>query len=95
MNCIDCNKYICTECISGDAHLGHKLRSLNHVFNQAKDKATEESKNLEQYLEDLENDEVKLKQAKQHKTEIVTKSVKNIKTFLNTILDEHQTRIDS
>jgi hypothetical protein len=95
MNCIDCSKYICTECISGDVHLGHKLRSLNHVFNQAKDKATEESKNLEQYLEDLESDEVKLKQAKQHKTEIVTNSVKNIKSFLNTILDEHQTRIDS
>jgi hypothetical protein len=95
MNCIDCSKYICTECISGDIHLGHKLRSLKHVFNQAKDKAIEESKNLDQYLEDLENDEVKLKQTKQHKVEVVTKSVNNIKSFLNTLLDEHQTRIDS
>lgn len=94
MFCLKCEEYACAECISSDKHLGHELRSLKHIYNEIKDISAEESKQLDLYLEQLENHEIKFKKIKKDKVEIVDKAHQSINGFICTLLSKNTERIN-
>lgn len=61
MKCKTCDLNICTECVSTDQHIGHQIKSLKFMIEEAKLKVLNAKDELNNYIEKLEKSKTDLK----------------------------------
>lgn len=95
MNCQNCNQDMCVDCVNLDKHQTHQIRSIKYIYNSEKDKALEEHKNLDQYIEQLEDDSKRIEMSMTKKVNSAKDAMETITTSVNDYLKHQLERVSS
>ena len=93
MKCLTCQTNICTECISSDKHIGHKIKSLKFLLEEAKQKVIHTKDELQKYLDKVVGTQDKLKQLKKHKEDNAKKAAFSLQNKIETYLNQQSKRV--
>ena len=78
IKCLECDEKLCTECVCGDDHRGHPIKTLKTLFNESLGEAIEAQDNLKTYSKVIDESEYSLKMVKILKDDSISNALYSI-----------------